>query len=72
MTLKRVKVLADFFFSSESARDIPLRISCVTGRYTGLDLKRAEFESLFKILSKSQNLRKDLAGFLERVYDQKE
>ena len=72
MTLKRVKVLADFFFSSESTRDIPLRISCVTGRYTGFDLERAEFESLFKILSKSQNLRKDLAGFLERVYDQKE
>ena len=65
MTIKRIRQLADFFYSSNSAVDVPLRISCVTGQFTGFDLDRESFISLFKILAKSQNLKEDLAAFME-------
>jgi hypothetical protein len=72
MTIKRIKHLADFFYSSNSAVDVPLRISCVTGQFTGFDLDRESFISLFKILAKSQNLKDDLAAFVESQYGQHE
>lgn len=72
MTIKKIKQLADFFYSSNSAVDVPLRISCVTGQFTGFDLDRESFISLFKILAKSQNLKQDLAAFVESQYDQHE
>jgi hypothetical protein len=72
MTIKRIRQLADFFYSSNSADDVPLRISCVTGQFTGFDLDRESFISLFKILVKSQNLKKDLAAFVESQYEQHE
>lgn len=68
MTKKRIKELADFFFSSNSSNDVPLRIACVTGRYTGFDLDRDQFVSLLTILTRSKNLNNDLAAFVERCY----
>jgi len=65
MTKKRIKELADFFYSSNSSEDIPLRICCETGRYTGFDLNRDEFISLFSILARSKNLKEDLRVFVE-------
>ena len=64
MTKKRIKELADFFYSSDSSEDIPLRICCETGRYTGFDLNRDEFISLFSVLSRSKNLKEDLRAFV--------
>ena len=69
MTLKRIRQLADFFYSSNSSNDVPLRISCITGRYTGIDLDREGFISLFIILSKSEDLKEDLADFLEKHHE---
>ena len=69
MPLKRIKELADFFYSSDDSNEVPLRFACVTGRYTGFDLDREGFIALFTILSKSEDLKKDLAGFVEAQYD---
>ena len=69
MTDKRIKQLADFFYSSNSSNDVPLRISCSTGRYSGIDLDREGFISLFIILCKSENLKKDLLDFLESHHE---
>jgi len=67
VTKKRIQELADFFYSSDDARDIPLRICCETGRYTGFDLNREEFISLFSILAKSKDLQGDLRVFVEAM-----
>jgi hypothetical protein len=67
MTLQRIKELADFFYSSNSSEDVPLRITCTTGRFTGFDLDPEDFIDLLTILNKSKNLKKDLAEFVERV-----
>jgi len=69
MTFKRIRQLADFFYSSNSSADVPLRIACSTGRYTGIDLDRDEFIELFVILNGSNDLKKDLTDFLERYYE---
>lgn len=68
MTKERIRELADFFFSSNSSNDIPLRIACVTGRYAGFDLDRDDFISLLTILTRSKDLKNDLAAFVERFY----
>jgi len=65
MTKKRIQELADFFYSSDTTVDVPLRICCETGRYTGFDLNREEFISLFSILAKSKDLKEDLEVFVE-------
>jgi hypothetical protein len=67
MTKKRIRELADFFFSSDNARDVPLRICCETGRYSGFNLNRDEFISLFSILTQSKNLKEDLKVFVEAM-----
>ena len=69
MTLKQIRHLADFFYSSNSSADVPLRIACSTGRYTGIDLDRETFISLFVILNRSKNLKKDLADFVEVYHE---
>lgn len=61
---KRIIELADFFYSSDSSEDVPLRLCCETGRFTGFDLNRDEFISLFSILAKSKNLKEDLKVFV--------
>ena len=70
MTLKRIRQLADFFYSSNSAADVPLRISCITGRYTGFDLDRDQFISLLGILTRSDDLKRDLSGLVEQCHEQ--
>ena len=65
MTKKRIRELADFFYSSDNSKDVPLRICCETGRYSGFSLNQDEFISLFSILAKSKNLKKDLEVFVE-------
>ena len=65
MTKKRIQELADFFYSSDSSEDVPLRLCCETGRYTGFNLNRDEFISLFSVLAKSKDLKKDLEVFVE-------
>jgi hypothetical protein len=67
MTKKRIQELADFFYSSDSAIDVPLRICCETGRYSGFDLNRDEFISLFSILAKSKDLKRDIEAFVEAM-----
>jgi len=69
MTLTRIKELADFFYASDSSNDVPLRLSCLTGRYTGIDLDKENFISLFVILNRSIDLKKDLAAFLEQYHE---
>jgi hypothetical protein len=68
MTKKRIIELANFFYSSNSSKDVPLRIAFVTGQFSGFDLDREEFISLFTILSKSYDLKKDLAEFVGAMY----
>lgn len=67
MTKKRIMELADFFYSSDNSEDVPLRFCCETGRYSGFDLNRDEFISLFSILAKSKNLKEDLKVFVEAM-----
>jgi hypothetical protein len=71
MTLRRIRELADFFYSSDDSKDVPLRFACTTGRYTGFDLDRESFIALFAILNRSKDLKKDLAQFMERVSGEK-
>jgi hypothetical protein len=69
MDLERIKKLADFFYSSNSSNDVPLRLSCLTGRYTGIDLNKESFIAIFVILNRSTDLKKDLAAFLEQYHE---
>jgi hypothetical protein len=65
---KRIIELADFFYSSDNSEDVPLRLCCETGRYTGFNLDREEFISLFSTLAKSKDLKRDLEVFVEAKY----
>ncbi len=65
MTNKKILELANFFYSSDDSRKVPLRVAITTGRYSAFDLSREDFIELFKILNKSENLKTDLKGFLE-------
>ena len=60
---RRIITLANFFYSSDDAKDVPLRISCITGRYSGFDLSKEAFIELFTLLSRSRNLKRDLMRF---------
>jgi len=62
--------LADFFYSSNDSKKVPLRISITTGRYTGANLARENFLRLLSILNNSNNLKGDLAKFLEDIEDE--
>ena len=71
MNIQRINELADFFYSSNSSDDVPLRVTCITGRFTGFDLDQEDFIDLFTILNKSKNLKKDLAQFVEKINGEK-
>lgn len=71
MTKKRIVELANFFYSSNSSKDVPLRIAYVTGQFTGFDLDKEGFISLFTILNRSKNLKKDLTEFVDQAYGEK-
>ena len=65
MTDERIQQIADFFYSSDDARDIPLRLAISTGQFSGADLSKQRCINLLKILNNSQNLREDLILFLK-------
>lgn len=66
----RIEKLAEFFYSSNDSREVPLRICCSTGQYSGFDLEEEDFRVLFTILFTSQNLKQDLAEFVEHRYEE--
>ena len=70
MNKKRVQKLADFFYSSDDSKLVPLRISVITGGYTGSDLTKENFIKLLSILNDSNNLKEDLIEFLEDIEDE--
>lgn len=70
MNKKRMQELADFFYSSDDSKMIPLRIAIVTGGYTGTDLTKENFVKLLSILNNSKNLKEDLNKFLEDLEDE--
>jgi hypothetical protein len=65
MNKKRMQKLADFFYSSDDSKKVPLRISIITGRYSGSDLTKENFIKLLSVLNISNNLKEDLSEFLE-------
>ncbi|MBA7534340.1 hypothetical protein ES705_26586 [subsurface metagenome] len=70
MNKKRMQELADFFYSSDDSKIVPLRISIITGRYGGADLTKEDFIKLLSILNNSDHLKEDLTGFLEDIEDE--
>ena len=70
MSKERIKDLADFFYSSDDCREVPLRLAVTSGRFVGFDLSKGEFVELFTILNGSVALREDLAVFLEKLKDE--
>jgi len=65
MTHERIKQVADFFYSSDDASDVPLRPAIITGQFSGADLSKRRCIQLLKILSDSEDLKSDLKHFLE-------
>lgn len=65
MTEKRIKELADFFYSSNNSDEVPIRIMAATGQFSGFDFSKVAFIELMKILNKSMNLKEDLLNFRE-------
>jgi len=63
---ERINELAEFFYSSSSADDVPLRIAVCAG-IAGWDLTRENFKKLMGILATSNNLKGDLSRFLEEL-----
>lgn len=70
MNMKRIQELADFFYSSRDSKKVPLRISAVTGGFTGIDLTKENLIKLLVIINSSTNLKKDLNKFLEDIEDE--
>ena len=67
MTNERMNIVADFLYSSNNAKKVPLRIAIESGM-SGASLNKDNLIELLKILSNSINLKKDLIKFLDRVY----
>jgi hypothetical protein len=65
MTQKRIKELANFFYSSDESEEVPLRIAAVTGQYSGFDFDKNGCIKLLTIMNKSTNLKKDLELFCQ-------
>jgi len=70
MTDERIQKLADFFYHSNNANDVPLRISISTGMYGGSDLSKQDFIELMTILIHSKDIKVDLLLFLGEVEDE--
>lgn len=64
MTKKRIKQLADYFYSSNDSNVIPLRLAAIRGMYAGFDLSKRAFIDLLTILNKSENLTNDLTEYI--------
>lgn len=65
MTKKRIQQLADFFYSSDDANDVPIRVMASSGQFSGFCLSKKEFIELMKILNTSTDLKTDLLLFRE-------
>ena len=63
MTHKRIKEVADFFFSSNDSNKVPLRLSVSLGQFCGEDLNHEQCRCLLEILSFSKDLKRDLGAF---------
>ena len=63
MTKNKIKQLADFFYSSNSSDDVPIRISVVSGQFSGINLSKEAFIELFTIMNNSVDLATDLKNF---------
>jgi len=61
---RRIKELANFFYSSNSSKRVPLRISISMGM-SGSDLTYEGFIHLMEIFNVSINIQKDLKTFLK-------
>ena len=66
MTIDKIKKIADFFYSSNEVDDIPLRLSVITGGYTGFDLSKESFIELLTILNDSDDLKGELEKFVDK------
>lgn len=64
MTKKRIKQLADYFYSSNDSNVIPLRLAAIRGMYTVFYLSKRAFIDLLTILNKSENLTNDLTEYV--------
>lgn len=67
MTNERIKEIADFFYSSDDIEDVPLRLAMSVGQFKGADLTKEDCIELLTILNNSDNLKEDLATFLEEL-----
>lgn len=63
MTKKKIQQLADFFYHSDNAEDVPVRLSVISGAYSGIDLSKQSFTELLTILNNSVDLATDLKDF---------
>jgi len=70
LTKKRIKELADFFYSSDSSEDVPVRVSLIRGMYSGFDLNKQSFIKFMGILASSKDLKSDLLKFLEEMKEE--
>jgi|AntAceMinimDraft_18_1070375.scaffolds.fasta_scaffold724945_1 hypothetical protein len=64
MTNEKIQKLAEFFYHSDNANDVPLRIAITTGQYGGADLSKQDFIELMTILIHSKDIKADLLLFL--------
>ena len=62
-----INKLSKFFFSSNSADDVPFRLALVAGQYCGFDLKNEEqTKALLEFLDNEKNYNKEkFEEFLE-------
>lgn len=70
MKNERIYQLADFFYSSDNSKNVPLRLAIITGQYSGADLTKGKFIKLLFILNNSAHLKEDLTKFLEDLEDE--
>lgn len=63
---KRIKELVNFFYSSDSSDDVPVRIMISTGKWGLFDLYNESLNEFLIILNSSNNLKEDLLKFREK------
>lgn len=66
MTKKKIQQLANFFYSSNDANNVPLRLAIITGQYSGFDLSKEAFIELLTIINNSVDIKSDLTEFREK------
>lgn len=71
MRTKQIRMIAEFFYSSKSSKDVPFRIALVSGSYAGYDLNYHELIDLLEMLSNTtqETIKADMAEYLSRILD---